>query len=218
MNRGKPLRRGKALKAAKPMGRGAGPKRTPLTGQRTPMLGCGKAYATEAAARRSKRGQTPGAEFEFCLVRECGRWHVRLPGKPRAGLAVGRDTGPDAETRAAVYRRDGNQCVCCGTPLAGRPRSVGHRVRRSQGGSNETSNLLTFMGLGMNPFDPDDHHARIDSRKQPEDEARGYSLRSFKDPRQEGVMIMSSSGSGQTLWLSDDGEYLFAPPGEEAAA
>lgn len=217
MNRSPMPGRRKPLKARKPMGQGAGPMRTPLTGQRAPMLGCGKAYATEAAARRSKRGQTAGAEFEQCPVRECRRWHVRLPGSQRAGLAGRRDTGPDAETRAAVYRRDGNQCVCCGTPLAGKARSVGHRVRRSQGGSNETSNLLTFMGLGMNPFDPDDHHARIDSRLNPEDEARGYSLRSFKDPHEEGVMIMSSAECGQTVLLSDDGEYLFAPPEGVAA-
>jgi hypothetical protein len=212
-----PARR-KRLKARKPMKQGGGPKRTPLTGQRTPILGCGTGYPTEAAARRSKRGQAEGAEFEFCLVRECGRWHVRLPGKPRAGLAERRDTGPDKETREAVYRRDGNLCVCCGTPLAGRPRSAGHRKRRSQNGSNETSNLLTFMGLGINPFDPDDHHARIDSRLNPIDEARGYSLRSWQDPHEVGVMVMSSAEAGSLRFLTDDGEYSSAPPDWAAAS
>jgi hypothetical protein len=137
--------------------------------------------------------------------------------RSRKTLAARRDTGPDARTRAAVYRRDGNMCVCCGTPLAGRLRSVGHRKRRSQGGSNETSNLLTFMGLGINPFDPDDHHARIDSRRNPEDEAKGYTVRSYGDPAATSVMIASQHRSGVTVWLDDCGEYSFAPPGEAAA-
>jgi hypothetical protein len=136
----------------------------------------------------------------------------------RAALpARRRDTGPSALTRAAVYKRDGNMCVCCGTSLAGRPRSVGHRKRRSQGGSNETSNLVAFLGLGINPFDPDDHHARIDSRRDPEDEAKGYTVRSWGDPAATSVMIASQYRSGATAWLTDDGEYSFSPPGEAAA-
>jgi hypothetical protein len=205
-------RRRAPLKAGKPMKRGTGPKRTPLTGRRSPMPVCGTGYATESAARNSKRGQAEGAEFEKCLLRDCGKWHVRLPGKPRFGLAEGRDTGPGRETREAVYLRDSNCCVCCGTPLAGKPRSIGHRKRRSQGGSNETSNLLSFLGLGINQLDPDDHHARIDSRLDPNDEARGYTVRSWQDPAAVSVMVTGFGGSGSRVFLSDDGEYLSAPP------
>ena len=198
-------------------------RRTPLQARKpmdrdVPMLGCGTGYPTEAAARRSKRGQAEGAEFGLCLLRECGRWHVRLPGKPRAGLAAGRDTGPDDATRAAVYKRDGGKCVCCGTPLAGRPRSVGHRVRRCQLGGNDRSNLLSFLGHGINQFDPDDHHARIDSRRNPSDAKRGYSLRSWQDPRAEAVLVVH--GPGRQAWkrLADDApHYRDAPAGEQAA-
>jgi hypothetical protein len=136
---------------------------------------------------------------------------VERAGKPKSR----RDTGPSAKTRKAVYERDGNCCVCCGTELAGRPRSAGHRKRRAQGGGNETSNLLTFLGLGVNPFDLDDHHARIDSRRDPEDEAKGYTVRSWGDPA--AVPVMIASQYGVTVWLDDAGEYSFAPPGEAAA-
>jgi hypothetical protein len=115
-------------------------------------------------------------------------------------------------TRKAVHERDGWLCVCCGQSVRGRPHSVGHRKRRSQGGSNETSNLLSFLGLGINQFDPDDHHARIDSRKDPNDEARGYTVRSWQDPASVSVMITGFGGSGAWRFLSDDGEYLSAPP------
>ena len=128
-----------------------------------------------------------------------------------------RDTGPSARTRKAVYERDGWCCVCCGTPVQDRPHSVGHRKRRSQGGPNDLSNLLTFLGLGTNPLDPDDHHARIDSRRDPSDEAKGYSLRSHQDPFLVPVLVGSVSGSKTQVWLSDDGRYLTADP-EEAAA
>lgn len=124
-----------------------------------------------------------------------------------------RDTGPDRKTRALVYIRDGNCCVCCGTPVQGRPHSIGHRMRRSQGGSNRPSNLLTFLGLGSNPFDPDDHHARIDSRKNPGDETHGYSVRSNRDPLLIGVQYFERpGGSGTTRWLLDDGDWLNEPP------
>jgi hypothetical protein len=205
-------RRRKPLKARKSMKPGGAASRASRPKPRTPLLPCGRGYATEAAARRSKRGQADGAEFELCLLRECGRWHAGLPGAARGGLGEARDTGPDEETRAAVYRRDGNCCVCCGTPLAGRPRSVGHRKRRSQNGTNDTSNLLAFLGLGINPFDPDDHHARIDSRRDPSDEAKGYTVRSWDDPALVSVMVFTSPGSGFRAWLTDDGGRSFDEP------
>lgn len=132
--------------------------------------------------------------------------------KGAASLSRGRDTGPDARTRRRVYERDDWKCVCCGIPVEDRPHSVGHRIRRSQGLDNSLPNLLTFLGLGVNPFDPDDHHARIDSRRDPHDEARGLSLRSWQDPAAEPVAIASEHGSGATVWLTADGGYSAAPP------
>lgn len=67
---------------------------------------------------------------------------------------------------------------------------------------------LLFLGFGVNSLDPDDHHARIDSRRDPSDEAKGYSLRSWQDPLLVPVMVFSPNGSGMTLWLSDDQREL----------
>jgi hypothetical protein len=171
------------------------------------MRRCGKSYATEEEAFRSKAGQRPGAEVESC---RCAGYHVARPkpasdGKPRKAV---RDTGPSSETRAMVYARDGCRCVCCGLSIIGRVHSVQHRKRRSQGGTNDLSNLITVLGNGTTG-----HHARIDSRTDPHDEAKGYTVRSWQDPREVGVMIFDSpDGSGVTKWLSDDGAYLDEAP------
>lgn len=77
-------------------------------------------------------------------------------------------------------------------------------------------NLLTFLGLG-NGFLPDDHHFRIDSRKDPHDHAKGYQLESWQDPAAEGVMYMSPDGSGVTVWLESDGGLLYEAPAPSAA-
>lgn len=116
------------------------------------------------------------------------------------------------EVRALVLKRDGFRCVCCGVSVKGQHYSLGHRLRASQGGKPVPSNLITLLGLGG-----EQHHGRIDSRRDPHDEARGYTVRSFQDPRKIGVMIFSENGSGATKWLSDDGEYLDEQPGELAA-
>ena len=128
-------------------------------------------------------------------------------------LRPGKDTGPDEATRKKVYARDGWRCICgCNTPIARRPHSVGHRKRRSQGGGNELTNLLTFLGLGINPFDPDDHHARIDSRKDPRDEDRGLTVRSKNDPALIPVILTGADGIDERYWLTPDGRYDPEPP------
>jgi 5-methylcytosine-specific restriction endonuclease McrA len=127
-----------------------------------------------------------------------------------------RDTGPKLKTRLMVYNRDDWRCACCGQNVMGRPHSVGHRVRRSQGGKNTLPNLLTFLGPGRNPLDPDDHHARIDSRRDPHDEARGYTCRSWEDPARIPVMYFSEDGSGIAAWLLPDGTLSVHDP-ERAA-
>lgn len=183
--------------------------------QHAPMRRCGRRYKTNVDAALSKGALVAGKIPFECPVRGCGGWHLRDsgPGEPSSMAPgnPGKDTGPDRKRRRAVYQRDGYRCVCCGTPIENRPHSVGHRKRRSQGGGNDMSNLLTFLGLGINPLDPDDHHARIDSRRKPEDEARGYTVRSYLDPRLIGVMYFETSGSGLTRFLGDDGSLLNEP-------
>jgi hypothetical protein len=142
-----------------------------------------------------------------CRTRDCGGWHLTEPE---------RDTGPDKATREAVYERDGYACVCCGASVLGRPRSLGHRLRRSQGGSNAASNLLTFLGRGDGSTGQDDHHKRIDNRTDPHDEARGLTVRSGTDPATVPVMIHGEQG-GSLVYLTDDFEYTSAAPRRDAA-
>jgi hypothetical protein len=140
VKRGGPLRRGKPMKRAKAPNRNPPP---PMP--RAPLPPCGRGYATLMEAMTSRRGQAEGAEIWLCLNRRCGKWHVRLAGALRGGLAVRSDTGPDAKTRAAAYRRTAMRASAA--------------ARRSPGGPGR--------------FDPGDHHARIDSRRDPSDEAKG---------------------------------------------
>jgi hypothetical protein len=118
-----------------------------------------------------------------------------------------RDTGPSRKVRELVLARDSYACVCCGQSVIGRPYSLQHRKRRSQGGTNDPSNLVTVLGTGTTG-----HHERIDSRRDPEDEAKGYTVRSWDDPAMVPVMVFSEHGSGVTVWLAGDGTYAFETP------
>jgi len=142
----------------------------------------------------------------------CGGWHLeRLGNAPAAARKLPRWTGPDDLTRAVVLERDGCACVCCGVSILGRTWSIQHRKRRSQGGTNCTCNLLTVLGSGTTG-----HHFRIDSRIDPEDEAKGYTVRSRKVPRLVPVMVFDASGGGTALFPACDGQWR-TTPGEAAA-
>lgn len=167
--------------------------------------GCGaRRFATEIAAEKAlaKGRSLPGGsdddrKVKRCTARECGGWHLVEPVT---------DTGPDRATREATYKRDGHACVCCGVSILDKPHSVGHRKRRSQGGSNDPSNLITLLGLGDGRLD-DDHHKRIDSRSDRHDAARGLTVRSDQDPALVPVMIHGEQG-GFLAWLDDASHYL----------
>lgn len=122
-----------------------------------------------------------------------------------------RDTGPSPKTRALVLERDGHACVCCGRSVIGRRYSLQHRKRRSQGGDNSPCNLLTVLGDGTTGC-----HARIDSRIDPHDEAKGYTCRSWEDPARIPVMYFTEGGSGIAAWLLPDGTLSVHDP-ERAA-
>lgn len=176
--------------------------------------GCGqRRFATEIAAEKALArsralpgGQDDGRKVKRCNARDCRGWHLVEP--------TG-DTGPDRATREAVYERDGYACVCCGGSILDRPHSVGHRKRRSQGGTSDPSNLITLLGLGDGRLG-DDHHARIDARLDPHDEARGFTVRSHEDPALVPVMIHGEQG-GALMYLTDDFEYSLTPPEAGAA-
>ena len=91
----------------------------------------------------------------------------------------------------------------------GKRYSLGHRKRRSQGGRPTPSNLITVLGWGGQGC-----HGRIDSRDNPEDEAKGYTVRSYDDPAAIPVMLFSEHGSGVTKYLTEDGAYSDYPPNE----
>ncbi len=182
--------------------------------QRTPLRPCGKRYPTEDAARCSKKGLQAGAMVIPCAFPQCGGWHVALPKAAAVRAAKPpRCTGPDRLTRETVLERDGYACVCCGRSVLGQRYSLQHRQRRSQGGTSCTCNLLTVLGDGTRG-----HHFRIDSRKNPEDEARGYTVRSGQDPAAVSVMVFDASGGGASMFPTCDGEWsTAAPEGRDAA-
>lgn len=146
--------------------------------------------------------------------------HQGLRNGPRLALVSGggapvveikrqrrKDTGPSPAVRNLVLERDGYRCVCCGVSVIGLPYSLQHRKRRSQGGDNSPSNLITVLGTGTTGC-----HERIDSRRDPEDEAKGYTVRSWDDPALIPVMIFSEHGSGISAYLLPDGQYAYEPP------
>ena len=122
-----------------------------------------------------------------------------------------RDTGPSPAVRKLVLERDGHACVCCGVSIDGRPYSLQHRKRRSQGGDNSASNLIVVLGTGTTGC-----HERIDSRRDPHDEAKGYTVRSWQDPALVPVMVMSGAEAGMSLYPTEDGRWSAEAP--EAAA
>ena len=189
-----------------------------------PLRTCGKRWATEEAAWCSKRAQAEGAVVIPCAM-GCGGFHVAVPKGLEArarvaevtsgtkGRKAPRYTGPDSLTRAAVLLRDKAACVCCGRTVEGRIFSIQHRKRRSQGGTNCTCNLIVLLGDGVRGC-----HFRIDSRIDPEDEARGYTVRSRGIPALVPVMVFDQSGGGATLYPTCNGEWTSAVPVAGCAA
>jgi hypothetical protein len=160
--------------------------------------GCGhRRYATLPAAEKAV---TRGAEG---TPRECIRggllhWHL--------AAATGNPVPP--QVRELVLARDGHRCACCNKSILGRRYSLGHRMRASQGGRPVASNLIVVLGWGGEAC-----HGRIDSRRDPADEDRGLTVRSWQDPLEIPVKYMTPAGVLEEAWLTDDGQKLTAPPG-----
>jgi hypothetical protein len=126
----------------------------------------------------------------------------------RSGIAVlasaaRTDTGPDAGVRAMVLERDGYRCVCCGRSVTGEPFML---VRRLRGGGDSPANLITTLGTPTSGC-----AGRIDSRRDPDDEAKGYSVGSGQDPAEVPVVLFGGDGPGVPLFLSAEGFYHAEP-------
>jgi hypothetical protein len=94
--------------------------------------------------------------------------------------------------------------------VVGRPHSA---RRRSRNGGDSLANLLTFLGDGSRHGDPDDHRARVDSGRDPMDEARGFRLRDGQDPALVPVTVFTGpDGLRVALWLDDSEHYRTEPP------
>src|SRR5258708_18155151 len=130
------------------------------------------------------------------------------------GHARPRGTGPSRRTRGLVLARDSSRCVCCGRSVIRQAHDLQHRDARGMRGTsnplaNTAANPLTMLR---------DHHRRVESRIDPEDNAKGYWLRMGESPLLTPVMVFSPGGPGVTAWPTLDGSYVFEPPVGAASA
>jgi hypothetical protein len=129
---------------------------------------------------------------------------VVSPPKPRARPV---QTGPDQATVDAVLQRDGYSCVVCGGAAHGTRSvdwSIHHRLRRSQGGDNRPSNLVTTCGHGTAGDHGLIHSAPAAARKA------GWMLRRGQDPEQ---VPMAHALHG-LVFLRNDGGWSSRRPNQ----
>ena len=180
--------------------------------QRAEIRKCGKRFGTEDEARHSKLALAGGHGVVPCAY-GCGGWHLeRIQTPARMTRKPPKDDGLTPAVRQMILERDGYACVCCGRTVIGQQYSLQDRKRRSQGGKRVPTNLITVLGSGTTGC-----HERIDSRRDPHDEAKGYTVRSHDDPALIPVMYFSEGGSGFTAWLLADGSLSFDGPEAGAA-
>lgn len=106
-----------------------------------------------------------------------------------------RYTGPDAETRALIWERDGGRCVRCND---GSELQIHHRAARKAGGTrrpeiNSPANLILVCS---------DCHAKIESQRLTS-AVCGFIVRYGQNPAETPVFR-----HGAWCLLSDDGSVL----------
>jgi hypothetical protein len=131
---------------------------------------------------------------------ERSREGPEAPGAAKSILVPGRYARPGAVMRKLVLERDGYACVCCGRPVTGQPFML---LRRLRGGSDSTPNLITVLGTAKTGC-----AERIDSRRDPRDEANGYIVRAGQDPELVAVLLYGRI----IVWLALDGQYRSGAP------
>jgi hypothetical protein len=116
---------------------------------------------------------------------------------------AGAGAAPDAATRELVLQRDGHRCVCCGRSVTGEAFMLLQRLR---GGGDSPPNLITALGTPASGC-----AGRIDGGRDPDDEAKGYSIGSGRNPAEVPVTLFSADGPGVPLFLGEDGFYHAEP-------
>lgn len=189
-------------------------KRSPMPARAEPMRRCGKRYADEAAALRSKDVVQHGGVPHRCW-HGCGGYHVTLPAVPSetgfspAVLLLVRTRAGMGDPRYAI-------CESCGQPLGEDDPDRGqvqHRLARGMGGCadeivNSAANAALLCG---DPFSGCHGEAERRSSRM---EARGFWIRHGTgeeyDPRFVPVRRFTLAGR-VTAWLAADGSYQYAP-------
>jgi hypothetical protein len=195
---------------------------------RNPMRQCGRQYADEAEALRSKAGQRPGIEVKGC---RCGRFHITAPPAPReknapvmwntelahritgsrtgispaAGSHSGRPHSFPPAVAALLDARD-PWCIYCGSP---RDLQRHHRRLKGIGGDGRDHTQCACNGVRLCA----DHHAWAHSGIG-QKEARDEGLivpRSTLEPFRASVLVHLEADSGGLLkYPSCDGRWLDA--------
>lgn len=135
------------------------------------------------------------------------------------GRAAGPVTGFSAAVKLACRTRAGGGsaedalCEACGRWLGRHGGQVHHRINRQMGGSRFRNTIVHAALLCGDPFTGCHGAAtRLSGRMK----AMGFVLLSTQDPAAEPVMLHGEQG-GATVWLTKDGRYSAARPGDVAA-
>jgi hypothetical protein len=83
----------------------------------------------------------------------------------------------DVALRFQVLLRDGNACVRCGQSTSRGRHSVHHRLLKSQGGTDDTFNLIVLCGSGTEGC-----HGEVHSRRADVGIPGGFIVPSWEDP------------------------------------
>jgi hypothetical protein len=178
---------------------------------RTEMRRCGRQYATEEEAFRSKAGGRPGAEVESC---RCGKYHLAFPPAPRADgkpkASVAGNTIPPKVCKQ-VDKRDGRQCVNCGSQR--NPHRHHRRIKGHGGDTRPHTDCACNIVLLCSVCHFWAHVLDVVAAK-----AMGLILpRSTQEPWKRGVTVHSEADAGATRWPLCDGTYADVQPEAVAA-
>lgn len=93
-----------------------------------------RAYCLECCCGQPK-------EVRFCESENCSLWRYRMGKRPGSPFS---STPGYTKARQGVLNRDDNICQCCKGESGDSSLEVHHIVYRSQGGTDDPSNLITL--------------------------------------------------------------------------